>query len=230
MIAEQEIEDLGVFRADEPADFVGLHIQLLKLAELAVGLGFALQEEQDRLALVASGLVKDIPDFAGLRRTRRDRPDGISGSSRPGPRSVAAATWAWAGPFAACSVVGRTAAAGLAARHEGSRRSHPVIVVIVDRHRATARRRRHRSPPGPWARCPAASFLRGADPLGVGGQNRCPNMLADRMFFIVGASAADGQLLAAESPVQDHVVLGLAMDMARNSLGRRERKVTRPWR
>ena len=54
VIAQQEIENLGVFRTDEPADFVGPQAQLLQLAELAVGLGFALQEEQDQLAGVAA--------------------------------------------------------------------------------------------------------------------------------------------------------------------------------
>ena len=74
VIAEEEIEDLGVFGGGEPADVGRPDAQLLELAELTVGPGFALQEKQDQLVgVVVRALVENVPDFARLRAGGRDR-------------------------------------------------------------------------------------------------------------------------------------------------------------
>ena len=161
----------------------------------------------------------------GSRSPGRDSP----ARHRPRPRSSCCCHLGFGGGRSRpASFVGRTAAAGLAARQPAVVVVLFIVVIVVVDPRIVVVG--SRSPPDPWARCRAGFLPPRADPLGVGGQDGRPNMLADRMLFIVGAGAADGQLLAAEPPVQDHFVLGLALDDGPEIAGPRERTDTRPSR
>ena len=203
-ISQEEIENLGVFRTNGPAHFVWPDSQLFQLAELTIVLGFALMEKQDRLAGFASwGLVKNIPDFAGLWHARYDRPDGVLRLDIPrGPGELLLPLGL--GRLATARILALPALRGAGGWFiliflviDIDPRSVVFVIVVF---------RFHRQDTEP--------VLAARTDVGrVGGQDGCPNMLAGRMFVIVGAGAADGQLLAAEFPVQDHFVLGPALDV-----------------
>ena len=201
VIAEQEMEDLGVLGTQKPVHFVRPHAQLFQLAELAVGLDLALKEAQDRLAAAAAyHLVEHVPDFASLRQRSHDGSDGrFRLDIRRGPGELLLPAGLGRRCLTARFLLRRTAADGLAARRRIIVGPQTVVVVIL------VVFRNHRQEIEP-------ALAAGADSCRICGQDGGPDMLAGLVGLIVGASAADGQLLAAESPVQNHLVLVLAVD------------------
>ena len=151
VITQQEIEDLGVFRADEPAHFVRPDAQLLQLAELTVGLGFALKEEQDQLAGVAADAL--VQAHTRLR--------GSSGEGRTIARTGFSGSASAAVQVSCCCHLGfgggsprpeaLLAEPRLPALLRGAGRQIVVFVIRRHRHRSTNLRHRRRSPPGPSA-------------------------------------------------------------------------------